>query len=179
MSGDEAAGMASGSLLELRSETADDAEFLFTLYASTRAQELALTNWSDEQKTQFCRQQFSAQTIHYRQHNPAAEFSVILRDGARAGRLYVNREEGKIHIIDISLLPEHRGAGLGTLLLRNLQAEAAHADKALSIYVEKFNPALRLYQRLGFCPKRDEGVYLLMEWRPEPIAPAGRLEPVD
>ena len=172
MPGDEVAVIASGSLPELRAETAEDEEFLFTLYASTRAQELALTNWSDEQKTQFCRQQFSAQTIHYRQHNPAAQFSVILRAGARAGRLYVNREEGKIHIIDISLLPEHRGAGLGTLLLRDLQAEAAHANQPLSIYVEKFNPALRLYQRLGFCPKRDESVYLLMEWRSEPSAPS-------
>jgi len=38
---------------------------------------------------------------------------------------------------------------------------------------------LRLYQRLGFCPKRDEGVYLLMEWRPEPSAPVERLEAAD
>ena len=171
MPAQEAPGAALACPLALREETAEDAEFLYTLYAGTRAQELALTDWSEEQQAQFCRQQFTAQSIHYHKYNPAAAFLVILRDGVPVGRLYVNREEAKIHIIDIALLPEHRGEGIGTLLLRKLQAEAATAKRPLSIYVEKFNPALRLYQRLGFCPKRDEGVYLFMEWRSTPVEP--------
>jgi len=32
--------------------------------------------------------------------------------------------------------------------------------------VERFNPALRLYQRLGFRHVEDQGPYYLMEWRP-------------
>lgn len=152
--------------VRLRSATAEDAEFLATVYASTRAEELAVTDWSAEQKAQFCRQQFTAQDAHYRQHYPTAEFAVIERSGAAIGRLYVDRWEKEIRIMDIVLLPAQRRAGIGTRLLRELQEEARAAAKALSIHVEKFNPARRLYERLGFRVKEDKGVHLLMEWHP-------------
>ena len=140
-------------------------ELLCAVYASTRAEELAVTDWSAEQKAQFCRQQFTAQDAHYRTHYPTARFSVIEREGLPIGRLFVDRWEKEIRIMDIALLPEHRGAGIGTRLLCELQEEARAAGRALSIHVEKFNPALRLYERLGFRAKEDKGVYVLMEWR--------------
>jgi ribosomal protein S18 acetylase RimI-like enzyme len=148
----------------LRPATEADRDFLQALYASTRAEELAVTGWSEEQKRDFTEQQFTAQDAHYRQHYPSAEFSIVKRDGEAIGRLYVDRWTREIRIMDIALLPEHRGAGIGTRLLRGLMEEAAAAGKALSIHVEKFNPALRLYDRLGFRVKEDKGVYLLMEW---------------
>jgi ribosomal protein S18 acetylase RimI-like enzyme len=67
--------------------------------------------------------------------------------------------------MDIALVPEHRGTGIGTQLLRELQEEARSAGKSLTIHVERFNPAMRLYERLGFRQIEDKGVYLLMEWR--------------
>jgi ribosomal protein S18 acetylase RimI-like enzyme len=143
----------------------EDVSFSEQVYASTRAEELARTDWNDAQKAAFCHQQFTAQDAHYRQHYPGAQFSIIERGGVPAGRLYVARWEKEIRIMDIALLPEHRGAGIGTRVLRELQDEARAAGKALSIHVEKFNPALRLYERLGFRPKEDKNVYLLMEWR--------------
>lgn len=149
----------------LRAAQPADEAFLCDVYASTRAEELALTDWSAEQKAVFCRQQFTAQDAHYRQHYPTAQYSIIEGDGVAAGRLFVDRWEKEIRIMDIALLPEHRGAGIGTRLLRGLQEEARAAGKALSIHVEKFNPALRLYERLGFRAKEDKGVYVLMEWR--------------
>ena len=124
--------------------------FWLVLYASTREQELAQTNWSDEQKAMFCRMQFNAQTADYRTNYPDASFQVIERDGVAAGRLLVRRSDAAVHVIDIALLPEHRGAGIGTKLLKELQDEARGADKKLSIHVEQFNPARRLYDRLGF-----------------------------
>ena len=149
----------------LRPVTETDTDFLSRVYASTRWEELAVTDWSDGQKAQFCRQQFTAQDAHYRKHYPTAEFSVIERDGTSIGRLYVDRWPKEIRIMDITLLPEHRGEGMGTKLLRDLQEEARGAGKVLSIHVEKFNPALKLYERLGFTVREDKGVYLLMEWR--------------
>lgn len=149
----------------LRPATQDDEALLRAVYASTRANELALTNWSAEQKDEFCRMQFDAQDRHYRLHYPGAEFLIIDRDGAPSGRLYVERGPRGIRILDIALLPEHCGAGIGTRLLGELQAEAAATGKTVTIHVEKFNPALRLYQRLGFRQIEDQGVYLLMEWR--------------
>jgi ribosomal protein S18 acetylase RimI-like enzyme len=89
---------------------------------------------------------------------------VIEKDGVSIGRLYVARWEREIRIMDIALLPEHRGAGIGTELLRELQDEARSAGKTLTIHVERFNPALRLYERLGFRQVEDKGVYLLMRW---------------
>jgi GNAT superfamily N-acetyltransferase len=66
---------------------------------------------------------------------------------------------------DIALLPEYCNRGIGTTLLRDLQSEAAAAGKPLRIHVERFNPTLRLYERLGFRQIDDRGVYLFMEWR--------------
>ena len=151
--------------MNLRPAIKDDAAFFERVYAGTRSDELALTDWTGEQKAQFCRMQFDAQDRHYREQYPAAEFSVIERDGGAVGRLYVDRREREIRIMDISLLPAERGAGIGTRMLRELQEEARAKGGVLSIHVEKFNRALRLYERLGFQPVADQGVYLLMKWR--------------
>ena len=150
--------------IHLRPITAQDEAFLVRLYASTREMELTQTNWSDEQKAMFCRMQFNAQTTDYQRNYPDASFDVIERDGVAAGRLLVLREDEKIHVIDIALLPEHRGAGIGTKFLRELQEEATAAGKKLSIHVEQFNPARRLYERLGFQQIEEKGIYLLMQW---------------
>lgn len=157
--------MPANLLLRLRPVTPEDESFLASLYASTRTEELAQTNWSEEQKAMFCRMQFNAQTADYRANYPDASFQIIQRDGVAAGRLLVLRSAEKIHVIDIALLPEHRGAGIGTKFLRELQEEAKDAGKKLSIHVERFNPARRLYERLGFEQVEEKGVYLLMEWK--------------
>jgi ribosomal protein S18 acetylase RimI-like enzyme len=78
--------------------------------------------------------------------------------------LYVAHWEREIRIMDIALLPGNRGAGIGTRLLHDLQEDARSAGKSLTIHVERFNPALALYQRLGFEQVEDKGVYLLMRW---------------
>jgi ribosomal protein S18 acetylase RimI-like enzyme len=151
-------------MLSLRPITLEDDSFLAGVYASTRAVELAITGWSDEDKAVFCRRQFDAQSAHYRENYPGALFQVIEREGIAIGRLYVAHWEKEIRIVDITLLPEHRGTGLGTKLLRELQEEARSAGKSLTIHVERFNPALGLYERLEFQQIEDKGVYLLMQW---------------
>jgi ribosomal protein S18 acetylase RimI-like enzyme len=135
------------------------------LYASTREQELAAVPWDDEWKATFVRMQFDPQHAHYREHYAGAAFDVILVDGQPAGRRYVAREADEIRIVDIALLPEFCNRGIGSALLRQLQAEARAARKPLRIHVERFNPALRLYERLGFRQIEDKGVYLFLEWR--------------
>jgi ribosomal protein S18 acetylase RimI-like enzyme len=160
--------MPANLLLRLRPITPEDVPFLAGVYASTRAEELAVTGWSDEEKAVFCRRQFDAQSAHYRENYPGASLQIIEREGVAIGRLYVAHWEREIRIMDIALLPEHRGAGIGTKLLRDLQEEARSAGKSLTIHVERFNLALRLYQRLGFQQLEDKGVYLLMEWSAAP-----------
>lgn len=145
-----------------------DTELLARLYASTRWEELAAVDWTDEQKTAFLRFQFDAQADHYRKHYPNASFDLVLVDGEPAGRLYVDEWEREIRLVDVALFPEHRGRGIGTRLLGGLQERAERAGKTLSIHVEAFNPALSLYRRLGFVRVGEHGPYFLMEWRPPP-----------
>jgi GNAT superfamily N-acetyltransferase len=121
--------------------------------------------WSDAEKTAFVEMQFRAQDQYYHEHYPNTSFDVIVLDGQPVGRLYVARWADEIRIVDIALLPAHCNRGLGTTLVRALQAEAAASRKPLRIHVERFNPALRLYERLGFRQIEDRGVYLFMEWR--------------
>ena len=154
--------------LILRPETEEDLEFLYHLYASTRADETALLDWTEEEKESFLRMQFSAQRGYYREHYRESRFDVIEREGEAIGRLYVARWPDDIRVVDIALMPEHRGQGVGGGLMRALLEEAAVAGKSVSIHVEVDNPALRLYERLGFQAKgEDNGVYRLMQWRAE------------
>ena len=149
----------------MRPALPEDLPFLAELYASTRTEELALTDWADEQKQAFCQMQFEAQHRHYQEHYPEAAFQIIERGGTPIGRLYVARWEKEIRIVDIALMPEARGLGIGTQLIGQLQEEARAAGKTLSIHVEKFNPAFHLYDRLGFKPVKEVGVYVLMEFK--------------
>lgn len=143
-------------------------EFLLGVYRSTREEELAMiVDWSAEMKDAFIRQQFAAQHAWYQEHYEGAEFQVILVDGVPAGRFYVHRRPREIRLVDIALLPEHRQGGIGTSILRDLLAEGAAAGKPVTIHVEVYNPAMRLYERLGFKPIEERGPYLLMEWRPQ------------
>ena len=152
--------------LALRPETEADLAFLFRVYASTRAAEMALVDWSDHEKESFLRMQFNAQRTHYLDNYPDARFDVLEQQGQAIGRLYVHRTESETRVMDITLLPEHRGRGLGGALMRALLDEAAAAGRSVSIHVERYNPAIRLYERLGFQAKgEDGGVYRLMEWR--------------
>ena len=150
----------------LRPVAAGDEPFLLRVYAGTRAEELAPMPWTDEQKAGFVGQQFAAQDAHYRRHYDDAEFDVIEVDGEPAGRLYVHRGPSEIRIVDIALLPAFRGRGIGTRLLRSLIAEGDADGRKLSIHVEANNPARRLYERLGFRPAGEHGIYVLMERLP-------------
>jgi len=149
----------------------EDREFLYELYASTRETEMALTGWSDEEQESFLRMQFKAQTTDYARNYADARFDLLLCGGEPAGRLYLDRREREIRIVDIALMPAFRNRGIGTELLKEIQTEAEAAGKAVTIHVEMNNPAMTLYNRLGFVPIGDHGVYYLMEWKPK--TPAG------
>ena len=151
--------------LTLRPTETHDEAFLLRVYASTRAEELALVPWSAEQKEAFVAQQFAAQSSHYAKHYAGMSADVIELDGTPAGRLLVARTAEEILIVDIALLPEFRGEGIGTALLGDLLAEADAGGKRVTIHVERFNRALRLYERLGFSVAEDQGVYLLLARR--------------
>jgi RimJ/RimL family protein N-acetyltransferase len=152
--------------ITLRDATPPDESFLRAVYASTRADELSVVPWTNEQLEAFLRFQFDAQDSHYRSQYPDASFQIILNQDEPVGRLYVSRSESGIKIIDITIMPAHRNAGIGTSLLRELLAEAGNAAKVVSIWVEQFNPSQALFRRLGFSKIQDDGYNDLLQWCP-------------
>jgi ribosomal protein S18 acetylase RimI-like enzyme len=148
----------------LRPVTDADRAFLVGVYGSTRDEELSQVVWGEGQREAFLRMQFDAQHQEYRSRNPHGTFDVIEVDGRPAGRLYVDRRPGDIRIVDISLLPDFRGAGVGQRLIAQLQDAAAASGCKLSIHVEIHNRAADLYTRMGFLAVAGQGVYRRMEW---------------
>ena len=150
----------------LRPATDADYAFMRELYGDTRAEEMQQFPFSDEQKRAFLDQQFAAQYEHYRLHYPTCERNIVEKDGRPIGRLWLDEWRDQIRLVDIALMSEWRGSGVGTKLLRDVLARGAASGKPVSIHVEGFNPALRLYQRLGFEHVDTNGVYYLMRWTP-------------
>src|SRR5262249_56638924 len=152
----------------LRPVGPDDEAFLLDVYANSRLDELAPLGWDAAQQQAFLTMQFAAQQYHYQSQFPEGEHYIILSQDRPLGRLYVARRDQEIRILDLTLLPEHRNAGIGTALLTDLLAEAVHMGKPMRIYVEHFNRSLRLFERLGFAKIDDSGMHALLEWRPRP-----------
>jgi ribosomal protein S18 acetylase RimI-like enzyme len=156
----------SKSNILLKPATETDLEFQLTLYADTRSDEMSLVNWTDDQKHTFLSQQFQAQTKHYQINFPASTTKIIQLDDQPVGRLILNITETYIHIIDIALLFKYRNMGIGSILLKDLMKDATSLKLPIVLRVEIFNPAIHLYQRLGFEKTRSLEVYQEMVWTP-------------
>ncbi len=150
----------------LRPAADADYDFMRRLYASTREEEMQHFPFDEAQKKVFLDQQFAAQFEHYGIHYPTCERNIIEVDGRPAGRLWIDEWRDQIRLVDIGLMPEHRGSGVGSRLLHEVLDRGARAGKPVTIHVEAFNPALRLYKRLGFEQADTNGVYFLMRWTP-------------
>jgi ribosomal protein S18 acetylase RimI-like enzyme len=150
----------------LRPATDADYAFMRELYGNTRAEEMEHFPFDEAQRIAFLDQQFSAQFAHYGIHYPTCERNIVEKDGKPIGRLWLDEWRDQIRLVDIALMSEWRGSGIGTQLVQNVLARGAAAGKAVTIHVEGFNPALRLYQRLGFEHVDTNGVYFLMRWTP-------------
>ena len=150
----------------LRPERPGDERLLFDIYASTREEELALTNWDEPTRRAFLNQQFNAMRQGYRNMFPAGEFSIIELDGRPAGRIVIDRSATEIRVVDIALLPACRNRGVGTCLMRRVCAEASKTGRPVRLCVLKNNRAFNWYERLGFAKIGERGFYDELEWRP-------------
>ena len=158
--------------VELRPVEPADEEFLLDVYASTRADEMALVDWPDEIKRAFLRSQLTAQRADYESRFPDADYRVILVEGARAGRLWVARTAEQIRLLDIALLPEFQRRGVGERLLLGLIEESERAGLPLRHMVFQSNAdGMRFYERLGFVRGGTAGAYVEMERAPSPTPP--------
>ena len=157
---------------QFRPETADDLPFLRALYASTRETELAATDWSAAQKADFLHMQFGLQHRYYSEHFTDAAFDIVQHAGQDIGRRYVLRRPDALTLIDMALLPQWRGQGIGTVMLEALLMEARATGRQLLLHVDHDNPARRMYLRAGFQEIGDNGVYSKMRWHAAAATPS-------
>jgi GNAT superfamily N-acetyltransferase len=151
---------------QLRAAVPEDLAFQKQLYATTREDEMNAAQFPPEMREAFVAMQFHAQTTHYTQHYPAAHWSIIECDGVRAGRLIVHRVDDHLNIIDIALMPEFRGRGIGTALLELIFDEARNKRLPVRLFAFTGERAIKLYHRLGFADVRSDGIHTELVWRP-------------
>jgi ribosomal protein S18 acetylase RimI-like enzyme len=156
--------------ISLRPSTPQDQEFLFQLYASTRREEVSAWGWHQEQQNAFLHMQFNAQQRWYQAAYEGAEHRIIECEAGPIGRILVMRGNDCTVLVDIALLEEHRGRGIGGRLIRDLLEQSDKARVPVRLRVLKNNPARRLYERLGFVQTGEDEVYLKMERMPTSLA---------
>ena len=149
-----------------RSATNTDKEFMLELYQSSRGDDLRGLGWDEDRISEFLTMQHQAQQQFYRNDYQQPDDNIILLAGKPAGRLIVDRRDNEIRCVDLALLPSHRGAGVGSFLIRKLQDEASRVNKPLRLQVIRFNRAVALFERLGFVRTSETGTHFQMEWRP-------------
>jgi ribosomal protein S18 acetylase RimI-like enzyme len=153
--------------ISLRPFRQDDQEFIFKLYVSTRLGEIAELGWSEAQKETFLRMQFEARYRSYESTYGKAEHHIVEQNGRPIGRVMVLWERDFVLLVDIALLGEYRQQGIGGRLVRELIEQCNRRSVPLRLQVSKTNPALRLYERLGFIRQAEDQMYIQMEHRPE------------
>ena len=141
-------------------------DFLRRLYKSTRYEEMSGFGWPEYQIDTFLTQQFQFQHRDYTARYKKGLFYLIHYREKRCGRIYLNHGKSEIRVIDIALLPEFRGRGIGSALFTALIAEAKELGIPVTLHVEVFNQCQRLYQRLGFIAESSNGVHTFMKLEP-------------
>lgn len=149
----------------LRAATPDDEPFLVRLYQSSRGDDLRGLGWEEPRIEEFLAMQYEAQRALDQNEHGQATNEIILKSGEPAGRLLIDVNQSEIRCVDLALLPEYRNRGLGAMVMRRLQDQAAASHRPLRLQVIRFNPAVRLFQRLGFERTSETGTHFQMEWR--------------
>ncbi len=156
-----------------RSSTPADAPLLFTLFAEPKAEELAPLGLPAEQIQPLLEMQYRGRELTYAQAWPAATNTILcLADGSAVGRQLMERRAEGYHLIDIAVLAAYRNRGIGTWALRQIQHLAAFESVVFRLRVRRDNPALRLYERLGFLRIAGNDLSFEMEWQPPNFAAA-------
>ncbi len=165
--------------LTFRPAEADDEPFLRQVFDSTRESIIEFLDWDARRESAFLAMQYLAQSSHYRRAFAGSGYDVIELDRRPVGRIFVHRGPEEVRVVDVGLLPQHRGRGIGGAVLLAVMAEAAEAGRPVRLQTDPSNRALRLYERLGFVRVATTGIHVDLEWIPGPGAgPSdGTIEP--
>jgi GNAT superfamily N-acetyltransferase len=152
----------------LRPARPEDEDFLFALFVTSRERELSALPLPPDQAESFARMQYRSQLAGFRHVHPGAVELVVETAEGPVGRIVLEDRPGELWVVDLALMPDHRNAGLGAALLRHCMKRAVAERLVMRGSVTPYNPARRLYARLGIVELPSEGgATIPLEWRPQ------------
>lgn len=150
--------------MTLRLATANDRPFLLQLFSNRPV--FRQMNLPTALAKHMVEQQYQLQQASYRQQAPNANLFIVNFCKTAVGQLTVNRNSQDIHLMDLSLMQQHQSKGIGTALIKALQAMASEQHLTVSLSVDCNNPrALALYLKLDFITTKQQNFYYSMVWR--------------
>ena len=165
-----------GEEISSRVATPEDEPFLRQLFYIVRTPEFEAAGMTPEQLEPFLAQQYHAMRTYYARAYPETKYLILEHDGMPIGYEAL-RATHEIHLIDLALIPEYRNQGIGTHRMQQLQSRAKALGQLLILSVEVFNPAKRLYERLGFTVIEESGIYQRMGWDPSIAERSAHVQP--
>lgn len=160
------AALSEQRALRLRPVTAADDEFMLRLVHDVKGAELAPEGLTGAALDELVDLQRRAQDAQHSAAHPTLSRLVVVVDDQRVGRLLLAETSSALHVVNIALLETHRGQGIGTCLMLDVQECAKEVDLAVTLEVVKSNPARRLFERLGFTMIADGVLHVTLSWSP-------------
>ena len=113
----------------------------------------------------------AAQFASFQQQWELAEVRLITCDGADIGWLQSTTRGDTLFLAQLFVEGSFQRRGVGTEVMSRLIGEASRLRQAVTLGVAKINPALRLYQRLGFRITHEDDRKFYMRRDPGTEAP--------
>jgi len=160
-----------GRTITLRSATERDEGFLYNLYKLSRVEEFSMTGINEMQFDMLMRMQYAARKATYESNYPEGRRDVVEVDGTDAGQIWVSSDDSQCRVIDVAIAGEFQNRGIGTILMKDLMAQATGAGMPLRCSIATNNPgSLRFHERLGFRITSGNEAYYQMEYAGEAAA---------
>jgi ribosomal protein S18 acetylase RimI-like enzyme len=155
--------------VHLRCAGREDDALLFALFAADKAAEFAAIGLPEEQYRPLLEMQYRGRAMTHSVRYPEAEdWIVCAPDGTAIGGYLLAKTSREARLMDLAVLPQWRGRGIGTRVLLELMRQSAMARVPLRLQVMKGNRAVRLYARLGFRVVDEDEITYEMIWRQTP-----------
>ncbi|WP_297417475.1 GNAT family N-acetyltransferase [Clostridium sp.] len=153
-------------IISLQKVKLEESEFLLKIFKESNPELLYICGLGEEEKRVILLQQFTIETKQLMQIYPNAEFNIVMLNEEPIGKLYINYGKTADRIIEIALLEEYRGRGIGKELIEIVIKNAKKAGKNVRLQVAWFNQnAYGLYKKLGFQVIENKEVFFEMEYR--------------
>lgn len=158
--------MWSWANISLRPQQEADDRFVEELVLATREEEVGYRELSPADRNRLLAEQNRLQQEHYRQVFPQCHFLIVEADSKPIGRFYLDHRPTTIHAVELSLLPSLQGNGIGSQLIKTVQAEATRQSITVTLSVVVGSPAIQFYRRLGFQITGTSETHHQMRWSP-------------